>query len=120
MLVAMELCLVGCGAVFAKFMILFVVRKVLYTAAVVTLVLMIVEYLWPLNYHLVAVGALLAVEWVLLFVGNVALLWPFVATIVVAGVLWSAQLYLAQLPPKQICWSLPIGLAVGIATFMLL
>lgn len=120
MLVATELCLIGCGAVFAKFMMLFVVRKVLYTAAVVALVLMIMEYLWPLNYHLVAVGALLAVEWVLLYVGNVALLWPFVATIVVAGLLWSAQLHLSKLPPKQICWSLPLGLAVGMATFMLL
>ncbi len=120
MLLATELCLVGCGSVFAKFAMLFVVRKVLYTAAVLVAVLWIMEWLWPLCHHSSAMGALLSVEWVLLYVGNVGLLWPFVATILAAGVVCSARLALAKEPSVRVYVGLFVGIAVGFATFILL
>lgn len=120
MLLATELCLVGCGSVFAKFTMLFVVRKVLYTAAVLVVVLLVLEWLWPLCHHSAAIGALLSVEWVLLYVGNVSLLWPFVATILAAGVVCSARLALAKEPSLRVYVGLLVGIAVGFATFILL
>lgn len=120
MLLATELCLVGCGSVFAKFAMLFVVRKVLYTAAVLVAVLWIMEWLWPLCHHSAAIGAVLSVEWVLLYVGNVGLLWPFIATILAAGVVCSARLALAKEPSVRVYVGLFVGIAVGFATFILL
>ena len=120
MLLATELCLVGCGSVFAKFAMLFVVRKVLYTAAVLVAVLWIMEWLWPLCHHSAAIGAVLSVEWVLLYVGNVGLLWPFIATILAAGVVCSARLALAKEPSVRVYVGLLVGIAVGFATFILL
>jgi hypothetical protein len=120
MLLATELCLVGCGSVFAKFAMLFVVRKVLYTAAVLVAVLWIMEWLWPLCHHSAAIGAVLSVEWVLLYVGNVGLLWPFIATILAAGVVCSARLVNAKQAPTHIYTGLAVGVVVGFATFILL
>ena len=120
MLLATELCLVGCGSVFAKFAMLFVVRKVLYTAAVLVAVLWIMEWLWPLCHHSAAIGAVLSVEWVLLYVGNVGLLWPFIATILAAGVVCSDRLINAIQAPAHIYAGLVVGVVVGFATFILL
>lgn len=120
MLFAMEMCLLGCGGVFAKFVMLFVVRKLLYTAALVVALLLITEKLWPLSHHTTAMGALLGVEWVLLYVGNVGLLWPFIATIVATGAVCSARLSVASHSPLQIYGGLALGIAVGFATFILL
>ena len=120
MLLATELCLVGCGSVFAKFAMLFVVRKVLYTAAVLVAVLWIMEWLWPLCHHSAAIGAVLSVEWVLLYVGNVGLLWPFIATILAAGVVCSARFVNAKQAPAHIYAGLAVGIVVGFATFILL
>lgn len=119
MLVAMELCLLGCGSVFQKFAMLFVIRKLLYTAAIVVLILIIFEIFWPLCHHTTAIGALLGVEWTLLYVGNVNLLWPFIATIVVGGTMCSAQLILHKQPAARIYVGGVIGLALGLTTFIL-
>ena len=120
MLFACGLSILGCGAVFAKFMMLFVVRKVLYTAAVVVAMLLIMEFIWPLDHYSVSIGALLGIEWTLLYVGNVGLLYPFIGTIVVAGLLCSARHIVGRLSAPHIYAGAAGGLIVGLTTFILL
>lgn len=112
MLVA-ALCLFGCGRVLAGFGLLFVVRKVLYTLALVAIVEAIMEYIWPLSCYTSTMGAVLGIFWILLFVGNVALLYHFIVGIVALGLLCSARVYLSG--SYKSVWREAIGAVVGFA-----
>lgn len=105
--------LLCCGAIFADFGLLFIIRKSVYTLAVVWFVMCIVEQLWPLSPHAMCLGAVLGIWWILLYVGNVSLLPYFIGGIVALGVLCTARIYLA--PSATSAWRIVVGAIGGFA-----
>lgn len=117
MLLAVALCGMACGGVFADHVVLFIIRKLMYTTSAVCVALVVLEWVWPVSLHTTAVGALLGVWWVLLYVGNVQLLIPFVVGVAVAGLLCTLRIYLH---PERSPWRSIVGLVGGFALSSLL
>lgn len=108
------ICLVGCGWLFSALPLLFLVRKMLYLLTIATLVVLIVEFWRPLSRHLVSYGVVLGYMWVLLFVGNISLLYPFVVALVGGGLLLSSRLYLTSQRPSVLYLSLIVGVLISL------
>lgn len=108
------LCFASCGWMFASVPLLFLVRKMLYLCAIATLVVIAFEFFRPLSHHLVIYGILLGYMWVLLFVGNMSLLYPFIAGVLVAGLLITSRLYLTSRAPLTLYGSLALGVLIAI------
>ncbi len=87
---------VACGWMFDEIVVLYLVRKVMYTLAVVAFVVLAMEYVRPLSHHTALFGALVGMIWMLLYVGNVALFTPFVAAILCGGLLLTSRLMLGE------------------------
>lgn len=115
-LLLMGFCLVACGWVFDDILVLYPMRKVLYTLSVVPAVLLAAEMFYPLSLHTAMVGGALGIMWMMLVVGNVALLTPFLVFIVAAGVVVSARLVLAN---ERVLPTV-LGLVVGFASTALI
>lgn len=113
MLVVMAVCYTCCGWVFDNVAVLLLVRKVLYSATAVVLLLVIFELFYPLDYHTTALGALLGMMWMLLYVGNIALLTPFIVGIVAVGLLATARLYLTECRVGSVVWGALLGFALS-------
>lgn len=109
-LVAMSL--LGCGEVFADFGLLFIIRKVVNTLAIVWIVECALQTVWPLSPHTTTLGAVVGIWWILLYVGNVALLPAFVGSIVATGALCTARIHLN---PTTSPWRIIIGAVAGFA-----
>lgn len=109
MLVVMAICYTCCGWVFDDIVVLYLMRKVLYTSTAVVLLLVVFEFFYPLNYHTTAMGALLGMMWVLLLVGNISIFAPFVVGIVVVGLLATSQLYLTDCKLGSVVWGALLG-----------
>ncbi len=107
------ICFVACGYVFDGVVVLALVRKVLYTAAVVTGVTYIMERIFPLDYHTVALGGLLGMMWMLLYVGNFGLLVPFVVLILLSGLLCTVRLWLTEAKVLSVVGGLVVGFALS-------
>lgn len=113
-LIIWVLCYVCCGVIFAEVPLLFLLRKMLFLGAIVLLSALVAEFLAPLCWHTLSYGALMGYMWVLLFVGNVGLLYPFILFLVCGGLLMTARLYLSELPTRRIYCSLLLGVAIAI------
>lgn len=109
-LVAMSL--LGCGGVFADFGLLFIIRKVVNTLAIVWIVECALQSVWQLSPHTTTLGAVVGIWWILLYVGNVALLPAFVGSIVATGALCTARIHLN---PTTSPWRIIIGAVAGFA-----
>lgn len=118
MLVVVAVCYTCCGWVFDDVVVLFLIRKMLYSATGVVAMLLLFELFYPLCYHTTAVGAVLGMMWMLLVVGNYGLLYPFIAGIVVAGLLISSRLYLSKCSLGSAVWGLLLGF--GLACLLLI
>lgn len=119
MLALVAVSTLGCGWVFADVVVLFLLRKMLYTAAVVTFVILLFEFFYPLDYHTTAFGALLAMIWVLLYVGTTSLMVYFLVGIFVCGLLISARLYLSDSPVGSKWLGLAVGILISSVFFIL-
>lgn len=119
MLAVVALSALGCGWIFADVMVLFLLRKMLYTAAAVALIVLIFEFFYPLDHYTTAFGALLGMVWVLLYVGTTSLLAPFIVGIVLCGLLFSSRLYTSQERVGSILWGLVIGALFSAIIFIL-
>ena len=104
--------LLGCGGVFADFGLLFIIRKVVNTLAIVWIVECALQVVWPLSPHTTTLGAVVGIWWILLYVGNVALLPAFVGSIVATGALCTARIHLN---PTTSPWRIIIGAVAGFA-----
>lgn len=113
MLVVAALCYTCCGWVFDNVVVLYLVRKMLYTATAVVLMLAVFEFFYPLSYHTTALGALLGMMWMLLLVGNTALLTPFIIGIVAVGLLATSRLYLTDCTIGSVVWGALLGFALA-------
>ncbi len=118
-LLVQSICLVACGYVFDGVVVLALVRKVLYTAAAVTIVTYLMERIYPLDCHTTALGALLGMMWMLLYVGNFGLLIPFGVLIVLSGLLCTVRLWLTEVPLLSVMGGLVGGFALS-ATMLVL
>lgn len=112
------LCYACCGFMFTNVPLLFLVRKMLYLGAIVLVLALVMEFIRPLSHHALAYGALLGYMWVLLFVGNMGLLYPFMILLFVGGLLLTARLYLTDDSPRLIYSSLMIGVLVSVVGAM--
>lgn len=108
------LCYACCGFMFTNVPLLFLVRKMLYLGAIVLLLAFVMEFIRPLAHHPLAYGALLGYMWVLLFVGNMGLLYPFMILLIVGGLLLTSRLYLTDDSPRHLYFSLMIGTLVSV------
>lgn len=117
MLVVVALCYTCCGWVFDNVVVLYLVRKMLYTATAVVLLVAVFEFFYPLSHHTTALGALLGMMWMLLLVSNTALLTPFIIGIVAVGVLATSRLYLTDCTVGSVVWGALLGF--GLAALML-
>lgn len=111
MLVLVALCYTCCGWVFDDIVVLYLVRKILYTSTAVVALLLLCELFYPLDYHTTALGALLGIMWMLLYVGNVELLVPFIVGIVVVGAVASSRLFLTEERVGAVVWGALVGFA---------
>ena len=109
----MVLCYITCGWVFEDIVVLFLMRKMLYTFAAVAVVVTVFEFFYPLSHHTTMFGALMGMLWMLLVVGNVALLAPFIIGIVLAGILTTSRLVLTECKVGSAVWGLLIGFALS-------
>lgn len=113
MLVLVAICYTCCGWVFDDIVVLYLVRKILYTSTAVVALLLLCELFYPLDYHTTAFGALLGMMWMLLIVGNVGLLAPFIAGIVAVGAVATSRLYLTDCALGSLLWGLVLGFATA-------
>lgn len=113
MMVVMAVCYTCCGWVFDNVAVLFLVRKILYSATAVVFLLVVCEFFYPLSCHTTALGALLGMMWMLLYVGNTALLVPFIIGIVAVGLLATARLYLTGCRVGSVAWGALLGFALS-------
>ncbi len=113
MLVVMAVCYTCCGWVFDNVPVLFLIRKVLYTATAEVAMLLLFELFYPLDYHTTALGALLGMMWMLLLVGNTALLTPFIIGIVAVGLLATSRIYLTGCKVGSVGWGALLGFALA-------
>lgn len=113
MLVVVAVCYTCCGWVFDNVVALYLVRKILYTATAVVLLLLLFELFYPLSYHTTALGALLGMVWMLLLVGNVALLAPFIVGIVAVGLLATSRIYMGGCSLGGAAWGALLGFALS-------
>lgn len=113
MLVVMAVCYTCCGWVFDDIVVLYLVRKMLYTATAVVALILLFELFYPLDCHTTALGSLLGMMWVLLLVGNVALLIPFIIGIVVVGALATSRIYLMGCKVGAVAWGALLGFALS-------
>lgn len=109
----MVVCYITCGWVFEDIVVLFLMRKMLYTFAAVAVVVTVFEFFYPLSHHTTMFGALMGMLWMLLVVGNVALLAPFIIGIVLAGILTTSRLVLTECKVGSAVWGLLIGFALS-------
>lgn len=114
----LALCYGACGWMFDDIVVLFLVRKVMYTLSFVTLLTLCLEFYRSVSYRMVAMGALLAMMWMLLYVGNVALLVPFVLFVLGCGLSFSARLYLGGDSPYELIVGLLLGLVSALIIFV--
>ena len=110
---AMIVCYITCGWVFEDIVVLFLMRKMLYTFAAVAVVMTIFESFYPLSHHTTMFGALMGMLWMLLVVGNVALMTPFIIGIVVAGLLTTSRFVLVECKVGSAVWGLLIGFTLS-------
>ena len=113
MLVAVAVCYTCCGWVFDDIVVLYLVRKMLYTATAVVALLLLFELFYPLDCHTTAMGSLLGMMWVLLLVGNVSLLIPFIICVALVGALATARLYLTECRIGSLAWGALLGFALS-------
>lgn len=113
MLVLVAICYTCCGWVFDDVVVLYLVRKILYTSTAVVALLLLFELFYPLDYHTTALGALLGIMWMLLIVGNVGLLAPFIAGIVAVGAVATSRLYLTDCRVGSVVWGALLGFALS-------
>lgn len=113
MLVLVAICYTCCGWVFDDIVVLYLVRKILYTSTAVVALLLLFELFYPLDYHTTALGALLGIMWMLLIVGNVGLLAPFIAGIVAVGAVATSRLYLTDCRVGSVVWGALLGFALS-------
>ena len=112
-MVAVAVCYTCCGWVFDNVVVLYLVRKMLYTATAVVAVLLVFELFYPLSYHTTALGALLGMMWMLLLVGNTTLLTPFIIGIVSVGLLATSRIYLGDCSFGGAVWGALLGFALS-------
>lgn len=112
-LVALAVCYTCCGWVFDNVVVLYLVRKMLYTATSVVVLLLVFELFYPLSYHTTAMGALLGMMWALLMVGNTTLLIPFIVGVMAAGLLATSRIYLHGYSLGRVVWGLLLGFVLG-------
>lgn len=113
MLVVMAVCYTCCGWVFDDIVVLYLVRKMLYTATAVVALILLFELFYPLDCHTTALGSLLGMMWVLLLVGNVALLTPFIIGVALVGALATARLYLTDCRVGSVAWGALVGFVLS-------
>ena len=113
MLVVMAVCYTCCGWVFDDIVVLYLVRKMLYTATAVVALILLFELFYPLDCHTTALGSLLGMMWVLLLVGNVMLLIPFIIGIVAVGLLATSRIYLTGCRVGSVAWGALLGFALS-------
>ncbi|MBO7300540.1 MAG: hypothetical protein J6U53_03930 [Tidjanibacter sp.] len=109
----MVFCYTTCGWVFEDIVLLYLMRKVLYTFTASVVVAIVFEFFYPLSHHTMMLGSVLGMMWMLLLVGNVALLVPFIIGILLAGVLSSARLSLTDCKVGAVVWGLLVGFAIS-------
>ncbi|MBO5805934.1 MAG: hypothetical protein J6R10_03650 [Tidjanibacter sp.] len=119
MFLVVALCCAGCGRIYSGVIVLFLMRKVLYAASLLTVVLWLFELIFPLSKTSFGSGALLAMMWMLLYVGNLALLVPFGIMVIVAGLLATLHIYLFHTPLWRQMLSLLLGFAFGAVIFIM-
>lgn len=109
----MAVCYIACGWVFEDIVVLFLMRKMLYTFAAVAVVMTVFEFFYPISHYTTMFGALMGMLWMLLVVGNVALLTPFIIGIVVAGFLTTSRLVLTECRIGSVVWGLLVGFVLS-------
>ncbi len=116
----MAVCYASCGWIFEDIVVLFLMRKILYTFTAVTAVVALFEFIYPLSLHTSMFGAVMGMMWMLLVVGNVALLLPFIIGIVLVGLLISARLALTDCRVGSAVWGALIGFAISALTLVVI
>lgn len=114
------LSLVCCGAIFANAPTLFILRKMFYAGAIVCVVTLLFELFYSLCYQTVALGAVLGIMWVLLYIGSTELLFHYIVLIVATGLVATSHLYLGEYRVGRVLWAIPIGFVVAALSFILL
>lgn len=113
MLVLVALCYTCCGWIFDDIVVLYLVRKILYTATAVVAFLLVCEFVYPLDSYTTSIGALLGMMWMLLVVGNVELLAPFIVGVVAVGTVATSRLYLTDSKVGAVVWGALLGFALS-------
>ncbi len=113
MLVLVALCYTCCGWIFDDIVVLYLVRKILYTATAVVALLLVCEFVYPLDCYTTSIGALLGMMWMLLVVGNVELLAPFIVGVVAVGAVATSRLYLTDSKVGAVVWGALLGFALS-------
>ena len=93
-------------------------RKILLAAALLEALCAWITVYWKISLHLAAMGLAVAMMIILNLLGLPQMLAPMLATIVAAGLLASARLYLHRHTATQVACGFGLGLAVGIVSLL--
>ena len=113
-------CYVLCAITFAKIPSAIFLRKFMVAAACCEVMCLVVSLRWKISLHLTGMGALVALLVVMNIVGVGNMLIPLMATILCAGALASARLYLGCHNGAQVLAGFCGGFAVALLAVLFL
>ena len=114
------ICYVLCAITIAKIPSAIFLRKFMLAAACCELMCLVVSFYWKISLHLTGMGAIVALLVVMNVVGVGDMLVPLMVTILFAGALASARLYLGCHNGRQVLAGFCGGFAVAVLAVLFL
>lgn len=117
-MVVSTICYLLCAMTMMKAPSLVMFRKIAVAAALCNLFCLGASYFTRVSTHLTAMGAAVALFVVLNIAGEQAMFWVLIATLLVAGVLASARLYMGRHRSLQLLVGFVGGFAMGVISLL--
>ena len=115
-----SICYLLCAITFMDVPSLLIFRKMAVVALMCELFALITIPFARISLHLTAIGTAVGIFTTLNIVGETALFWVLLATILAAGLLATARLYMGRNRPRQLLIGFAAGIAIAILTMLFL
>lgn len=108
-----------CAWMLSSLPMMMLLQKVMWAAMLCTIFALCVNLGWKISLHMTSAGAIVGAVLVLLVAGYNDMVWVFCGTLVMAGALGTARLYLGKHTPAQIAGGFFGGLVISFLVMLL-
>lgn len=117
-LFVVALCYGMCGWVLKDVQMVFLLRRCIFAAMGCVIFAFAVNLFWQVSLHMTAIGGVIGIVSILMYGGYVKLVWVLCVTILLAGLLGSARLYLGKHNLAQIAVGFFGGFMVAVLVLL--